>query len=139
MRKKQAWVYYCDFCKKSGRSGGHMKRHEAGCTANPNRVCSAHCKLTEYAAPRAPLTELVALLKGVDTKAELAALREAADDCPMCILAAIRQSRRQVIPDPDEDGMATCCLYDYDFRAELKSKWSDYNQAYEQEHDYGVY
>jgi hypothetical protein len=34
-------VYYCEFCKKKGLSGGHMQQHEKNCTANPDRYCRA--------------------------------------------------------------------------------------------------
>lgn len=39
MKRVKKWVYYCEFCKKSGRSASHMAQHEKHCTANPDREC----------------------------------------------------------------------------------------------------
>lgn len=36
--------YYCEHCKKSGGRKDVIARHEAGCTANPSRVCGC-CRL----------------------------------------------------------------------------------------------
>jgi hypothetical protein len=96
MKKFKAWRYKCDFCGKNGRSGRHMRNHEFYCTSNPNRICRVHAFVTgnrDDAAihPVAPLIE--ALRSGQqDGDHGLARLREAAEDCPACILAAIRQS-----------------------------------------------
>lgn len=88
MKRVQRWRYYCDYCGKSGGSGGHMQKHESGCTANPNRVCG-YCGRTK------PVEELVRLLgsEGAHWKAGMAALREEAQSCPGCILATIRQGK----------------------------------------------
>ncbi len=116
MRTKKVNRYYCDFCKKSGGSAYHMRRHEAGCTANPNRQCGM-CNGAGYDAADLPV--LIALLpnaaafKGqmewADGSGEssqyseypwleecvdacMPALKEAAEGCPACMLAALRQS-----------------------------------------------
>lgn len=52
-------VYYCDFCKKRGGSPFHMKRHEAGCTLNPERYCSM-CAAMGLA--QTPVSVLVAIV-----------------------------------------------------------------------------
>ncbi len=39
MKRVKKWVYYCEHCKKSGRSASHMARHEQRCTGNPDREC----------------------------------------------------------------------------------------------------
>lgn len=31
--------YYCDYCNKGNGSASAMKRHESGCTKNPERAC----------------------------------------------------------------------------------------------------
>ena len=99
MRKKQVWRYWCDFCKKSGCSGGHMKRHELTCTANPNRSC----RMCDSSIP--PTDHLAILAQPGTTTEEwqekMKALRLAVDNCPCCILAVIRQSGIQKI-DPTE-------------------------------------
>lgn len=132
MRTKKVNRYFCDFCKRSGGSAYHMRRHEVGCTANPERECGM-CEPGGYDA--AELPALVALLpdgheaqRHIDiaenapldradglggpflwservacvgvleseiTQAvvvALPALREAATECPACMLAALRQS-----------------------------------------------
>lgn len=85
MRREKRWRYYCDFCKKSGASGGHMKRHERGCTLNPERVCGM-CRLA--GEEQRPMVELLQLA----AKGGLKALQDATENCPACILAAIRQT-----------------------------------------------
>ena len=116
MRVKRVNRYYCDYCKKSGCSGGHMKKHEKRCMHNPDRECG-FC-LAEGKRGKADLAPLVAMLPdpakfskpGRDwdgreiedcpqwnmdfdaaVKAALPALFEAADGCPGCILAAMIQ------------------------------------------------
>lgn len=89
MRSKRVLRYYCDHCKKSGCSKGHMARHETHCTNNPQRCCR-FCDLE-----KPPTAELIAVFteecEGGD--GALKRLREIADDCPACILAGIRQGR----------------------------------------------
>lgn len=110
MKKKRVWRYYCDFCKKSGCSSGHMKKHEARCTMNPDRECG-FCKVIGDAPT--PLTELIGLLpdpaeyrldpawkalgseyEGDFPDAVERGLKkiQAKTDCPACTLAALRQS-----------------------------------------------
>ncbi len=135
MRKKKVWRYYCDYCKKAGCSGGHLKHHEERCTLNPNRICG-FCKMAEEEQPA--MANLLVLLpepkdyKKTDAefglisfvgleevvKKALPKLREVAKDCPACILAALRQKG---IPVP----IAT----DFDFKKECASSWSDFNEA----------
>lgn len=60
MRAVKRWRYYCDFCKKAGQSGFHMKNHEAACTLNPARVCRMCVKLAE--GSQADMAAMLALL-----------------------------------------------------------------------------
>ena len=80
--------YYCDHCNKGNGSPSAMLRHERGCTANPQRVCGMCAKLAEGGGPEpAPLRdELVKIMDADGFKA----MCEAANDCPACILAALR-------------------------------------------------
>ena len=123
----------CDHCGKKNWSIGHMRKHERHCTKNPNRECRV-CKMVE--GEQKPIAELLALLPQPvswedeygfvvfheDTKtnvnAALPGLRDACNDCPGCILAALRQKG---IPVP----LAT----DFDFSKEMKSLWSDINES----------
>ena len=84
--------YYCDHCNKGNGSPSAMKRHERGCTLNPQRVCGMCAKLAEDGGPEPapPRDELVRLLDAEGFKAMCAA----ANDCPACILAALRTKNR---------------------------------------------
>ena len=143
MRKKKVWRYYCDFCKKAGCSGGHLKKHESRCTLNPSRTCG-FCGLRDE--PQPDLKKAMKLLpdpekyvvkidekyahgfcyKGLDVaiKEALPKLRNFVGNCPACILAALRQKG---IPVP----IAT----DFDFKKECRAAWSDFNAA-QRENDY---
>jgi len=74
------------------------------------------------------MEELVAALErhGDDWAAGMNDLRDVSRDCPACILAAIRQSKRlqaviAVGPDPP--------LLNFDFRAEVTAFWNHMNAA----------
>lgn len=110
MTRKRVWRYKCDFCKKSGCSSGHLKRHEMSCTANPNRVC----KMCNFLGnEQSPLTELIAI---ASAKGDcwMDKLRSAANECPACMLATLRQS------NPTDE------LYTFDFKAEMQRCFNDY-------------
>lgn len=117
----------CDYCKKSGGSGRHMKRHEERCTMNPDRVCRV-CNMIE--AKQKPIVELLSMMpKAQDFKdnfegfnsaltteanAALVRLRELAEGCPSCVMAAIRQS-----------GIPVLMVTDFDWSKEMQSIWDD--------------
>lgn len=101
--------YYCEYCKKSGGSAGHIQKHESSCTNNPDRECRM-CRFMENI--QTPLQELINLLPSESefvTEGEygktlnfsamnkaigavLPTLKEKAGDCPCCIFAALRQT-----------------------------------------------
>ncbi len=138
MRRKKVWRYYCDYCKKAGCSGGHLKKHEERCTLNPNRTCG-FCNLLEQ--PQPDLKKAVELLpapkKYIKESDEgwmeygdlekvvsdaLPTLRDFVGDCPACIMAALRQ---RGIPVP----MAK----DFNFKKEADGIWSDFNNKRREE------
>lgn len=88
MRTAMRPRYYCDHCNKGNGSPSAMRRHERGCTLNPQRVCGMCAKLAEDGGPEPapPRDELLRLLDNEGFKA----MREAANDCPACILSALR-------------------------------------------------
>lgn len=109
MKTKKVNRYYCDFCGKGGCSAGHMKKHESRCTNNPNRECGMCLIDDEYTgeARQKPMAELVAIMPdkaiigtpeylneetNVLVESAMASLREATEECPACMLAALRQS-----------------------------------------------
>jgi hypothetical protein len=135
--------YNCDFCGKTKYSKPAMNRHERGCTKNPNRVCHvcqiAPGRLVKDWRMQKPIAELMALLPDPKAfinpnltedawiqdgllrdavNAALPELRKACENCPACIMAALRQKG---IPVP----LAT----DFNFTDEMKDIWSEINSA----------
>lgn len=117
MKKKQVWRFYCDFCPKSGCSGGHIAKHERGCTRNPTRACGM-CKKAEL--EQKPTIDLLAALEdgGVEAVAKLA------DGCPACIMAAIHAMRaKDPLEYEAETGYSNYINFDYKKAAE--TFWAD--------------
>ena len=108
MKKVKRWRYYCDYCKKSGASGGHMARHEKSCTMNPNRTCL----MCQYGNnDQAEMPDLLEALKIANEK-----LREVSGNCPICILSALRQSGYPGI------------FQDFNFEKEKEMFWDEINR-----------
>lgn len=89
MTRRKVWQYWCEYCSKHNLSASSITRHEKYCTANPNRACRM-CAHTERQR-QAPLSELIACIDASKPDEGLEDLRTAADGCPACMLAAIRQ------------------------------------------------
>lgn len=140
MRVKKVNRYYCDFCKKSGCSSGHLKRHERGCTLNPKRECGMCREAGESQKPMEKLLSVFPLNLDVPvnefggfyvddaTKKQLDKvledLREQTENCPHCIFAAIRQSKIRPF------------LFQFDFKKENRDRWDEINKSRESFHDY---
>lgn len=92
MRTAMRPRYYCDHCNKGNGSPSAMKRHEIGCTLNPQRVCGM-CKLEFEDGGPEPAPPRDELLKIMDTEG-FKAMCDAANDCPACILSALRTKNR---------------------------------------------
>jgi hypothetical protein len=103
-----------------------MKRHEKGCTANPDRDCGL---CAEAGLQQQPIADLIAAL-GAGDKAGVEAVRDLAEGCPACTLAAIRQSGLQRASSFDDDGFSV----PFDFKAEMKDWWDQRNN--ERSEDY---
>jgi len=149
MRAKTVKRYWCDFCNKAGLQAGAMRKHEKHCTMNPGRDCrvcglmggSVKVGAEKMAGLVAILPDATAYLSDdgiywegdVDNEhaklsravAEaLPKLREETDDCPACIMAALRQAK---IPVPMVEG--------FDFKTEMRAILDDYNER--QNDDWG--
>lgn len=123
--------YGCDFCKKVGGSKPHMIKHEAGCTNNPNRDCSMH-----HIATGGGIQVLsVANLKRALSEGGFPFLKEAAENCPACILAGLRQSEwgegaeTGAWGQPVDDGRDA-----FDFKKAVGAMWDEHNANQESGH-----
>lgn len=140
MRRKKVWRFYCEYCKKANCSGASISKHEKHCTMNPSRDCGM-CRIADL--PQAELSKTLAILPDPkqyeDTSTEeetgfvwtgytglteaveevMQKVRDATENCPACIMAALRQ---RGIPIP--------AVTSFDFTAECKSWWSDFNDAH---------
>lgn len=135
MKTKKVWRYICDFCGKTSGTKPSMAKHEKRCTLNPNRECGV-CKMLEQ--EQTPIAKLTALLPdenqyreswegappdgfhysiqfSVDVNAAIPELREATNNCPACMMAALRQAK---IPLPIVEG--------FDYQKELDAVWNDF-------------
>lgn len=125
MKMKMRPRYYCDHCKKANGSPSAMKRHEVGCTANPQRVCGM-CRFAEQEGGPEPAPNRDELVRVMDTEG-FAAMVKVANGCPACILSALRT--KNVSPDGlgpsvggPEDGRHV-----WDYQKAKADWWSDYN------------
>ncbi len=137
MITKKVNRYYCEWCKKSGCAAGHMRKHEERCTLNPGRKCGV-CGMLD--GEQRPMVELVEMLPNVEeyksygrvvgkeyevfdstlttaTNEALPRLREVANNCPACILAAIRQA-----------GIPVELVTDFDWKTEMEGAWAEFNE-----------
>jgi hypothetical protein len=128
MRTAMRPRYYCDFCKKASGSPSFMRRHESGCTNNPNRTCRMCALLAEAGGPD-PAPPRADLIKVMDTSG-FNAMREAANDCPACILSVLRTYNFEGdagtpggVRGP-EDGRES-----WSYQAAKTAWWSDYNES----------
>lgn len=129
MKRKKVWRYYCEHCGKSGCSGGHIAKHERGCTANPERVCGM-CRAAELDQ------QSLATLIGALAAGGLDQLRDFAMSCPACMLAAIRQAPdeafKTIIPPPafpEDARLDPRARIGFEFRKECESFWREVNVA----------
>lgn len=146
MRKKKVWRYYCDFCKKANCSGASISKHEKHCTLNPERVCGM-CKLIKRSQP--DLANAVSFLpdpklyevseinlgvesyyfKGLENAVEqlMDNLRDKLDDCPVCIMAALRQR-----------GIPVTMIKSFDYKKESKEELDNYNKTQRRNDEYSA-
>lgn len=141
MRRKKVWRYYCEFCKKANCSGASISRHEKHCTKNPDRACGM-CGIADLTQPN--LNAVLQILPepkdyeesdtvlggwsyvGLDKAVEdvMQKVRDAVENCPACIMAALRQK-----------GIPVPVVTSFNFTAECKSWWADFNES-QRDYDY---
>lgn len=128
--------YYCDHCNKGNGSPSAMRRHERGCTANPQRVCGMCSMLAREEGPE-PAPPLPILLDTLDTEG-FKAMCELANDCPACILSALR-TKNGIDPETGpyvagpKDGREV-----WSYKQSKDVWWSGFHKA-EQERNYPGY
>jgi len=136
MRSKQVTRYWCDFCNKAGLSKHAMANHEKRCTKNIDRECRV-CVFVNGGgnSDRERMQKLIDLLpepiehnydnpsKWVAYQSELAiamvSVRLHADNCPACILAALRQK-----------GVDRFEVADFSFDEEMKAVFKMVNEEH---------
>jgi len=142
MIRKLVYRYYCEYCRKAGCSGGHIRHHEERCTLNPQRECGCCDHLLQQEQPN--MADILATLPltpdewggyvhhclheadgrpfSIDysalVKAALPAAREAAKNCPACLLAALRIHG---IPSWLHKEI-------FDYKAEMSDAWDVFNR-----------
>lgn len=132
MKTKLVNRYYCEFCNKAGCSASHMSRHEKRCTKNPKRECGMCKSMRRHqpemihlrdalAADEQDFRELYAsddvydfAFAVLSNNVPIPRLRESAENCPACILSAIRQFGGHF-------------AHDFDFSTESKEAWDAFN------------
>ncbi len=132
MKIKKVNRYFCDYCKKANCCAPAMKKHEKRCTMNPNRFCGM-CAVMDNEQPK--LEDLMTILpKPVMIEDEdgkflrgeffeeiervFDKLRDKAENCPACILAALRQKGIPIYP------------LKFNFTEECKKFWEEINEAH---------
>ena len=88
MKTKMRPRYYCDHCNKGNGSPSAMRRHERGCTLNPQRICGM-CSFAAREGGPEPAPPLHLLVEALDAEG-FKAMCELANDCPACILSVLR-------------------------------------------------
>lgn len=106
-----------------------MLRHERGCTLNPKRACGV-CKNSEPD---------IAAMSSIALAGDIAKLLDAADGCPACVLAAIRQANWPTVTETFDGSVFTFTKKDFppaisewNFKEALAEWWREMNaSAYE--------
>ena len=131
MITKKVNRYYCEYCTKSNCSAGAMSKHEKHCTKNPDRKCGM-CDVMEE--DQQSISDMLALFPPIDTikgtyendgysnsedwiytdnlQIAIKNLRDLVNNCPACILAAIRQA-----------GIPVPLISDFDYKKEVDEIW----------------
>ena len=123
MRREKRWRYYCDHCKKSGGSSYHMKRHENGCTLNPERTCGL-CEQTGQDLHPHVIKFATGLMQDNSSK-KIKELRDSIGSCPACILSVLRRSGMY----EEKENPVWIDRKDFDYQKEHNEWWAEENSA----------
>jgi hypothetical protein len=137
MKRKKVWQYQCEFCGRKKYSAPHMAHHEKQCTMNIKRKCGM-CrisdnvqtdiyKLIEFCRKHSELKldgNFGAYPKESEEKKFIDSLKDLANECPACILSALR--------------LSDTFLYHhlFDFKKERESFFDELNENRSQECGY---
>lgn len=123
MKIKQKSVCYCDFCKKHSLKS--LLIHEQHCTMNPDRIC----RLCKQKIDLRKISEELKSQMSFERQEDNAIInvkqptledikKYLEDNCPICILAIIRQSGLNRFPFE----------ISFDYEEELEKWWSEVNE-----------
>lgn len=122
MKQIKKWRYYCDHCSKGGCSKGHIVKHEEHCIYNPQR----ECRMCEHATGEKGQTQTVHDLMEAFKEGDLDGLKERAQHCPACILAAIVQTKRA--QEAAGTYRAEEDYIDFDYKKAVADMWASANE-----------
>ncbi len=132
MRQAKRWRYYCDFCKKGGGRKDVIVKHERGCTARPDRICGLCDHCGEVQPKLSVLTEFIDAhckdlprydrdggrdilsVSGDKLDPMVEELGKLANECPACMLAALRQAKTETYSN-------------FKFKERLDAWWAEEN------------
>ena len=136
MTSKTVTIWRCDFCHKQRIRKSAMVLHERRCTMNPNRECGM-CKQGKRSPQPLAYLKLVATndvagmaafndddpqdIKAATPEDVVSSILDAADGCPACALAAIRQSGTNRSTE-------TQSPLPFEYVSEVKKFWEQVNE-----------
>lgn len=126
MRERRVLRFYCDHCSQSAGRRNAMEKHERGCTKNPARVCGM-C-IAASGAPSQYTVQQLAEILGDGSPERMKELRRATDNCPACILAAIRVGKCTWWSSNLNESFDGSYV-EFDFKKEAAAFWNEVNAA----------
>ena len=138
MITKTVKMHYCEFCKKKGQRSDIIKKHERGCTNNPNRICGM-CKLADEDTEQITPMEAVKLIDvtkiedneySITVSCSIKRLQKETT-CPACILAALRYLSK--VHSTSEVSAWVNQEEKFVFKDEVASLWAEVNDAAQRE------
>ncbi len=104
-------VYYCEFCDKHGLSSYHIRKHERGCTKNPDRKCG-FC-----GAEGIPTKYKIVGVHNNEWDGVSDVLTVEGGECPACVLAFVRKNLPDFVKIKDGG--------DWDYKKAVERWWAE--------------